>query len=82
MKQNLKPVGLLMAIIILVISVPRKSAPGAMIGTSAILDVSQIQSTRNQLKQFLTRQDVRDRLAAWGISPVESAACIDSLTDA
>ena len=66
----------------LVISVPAESALGAMIGTAAILDASAVRPTRSHLRQALTRQDVQDRLAAWGISPLEAAACIDNLTDA
>ena len=72
----------MMAVVVLAISATGEPATGAMIGTSAIREASQVQSTRNQLKQLLTRQDVKDRLAAWGISPLESAQCIDSLTDA
>lgn len=53
-----------------------------MIGTTAILEASQMRQTRIHMKQLLTRKDVQNRLAAWGISPLEAAACIDSLTDA
>jgi Family of unknown function (DUF6627) len=82
MKQYIRSIGLLMAIIILIMSVPGKSAQGAMIGTEAILDAAPVWRARSRLKQSLTRQDVQERLAAWGISPLEAAVCIDNLTDA
>lgn len=81
MKQHITSIGLLMATIMLVISVPAKSALGAMIETAAIPDASPAGATRSHLRQALARQDVHDRLAAWGISPLEAAVCIDNIAD-
>jgi len=39
------------------------------------------QATRSSLKRLLTRQDVRDRLAACGISPLLAARCLEGLSD-
>ena len=46
-----------------------------------MLEASAVGPTRSHLRQALTRQDVQDRLAAWGISPLKAAACIDNLSD-
>ena len=81
MASNIKLVSLSMTIIILFLSLPIPAAQGAMIETIAILDASQDRRTRNHLKQILTRKAVQDRLAAWGIFPLEAAAYIDSLTE-
>ena len=81
MRQNLKPTSLLMAIVVLAISVPGKPVLGAMIDTSSVMAASRAQAIRSNLMHLLTRQDLREHLAASGISPLLAARYIDGLSD-
>lgn len=81
-RQTLKPVSLVLAIFILMISGPFQSAFAAIVGTEAVLDKSRAQEARAYLNQLLARRDVHNALAAQGIEPGEARARIDSLSDA
>ena len=81
-RQTMKPVSVLMAIFLLMISGPFQSAFAAMIGTESVLDTSRGQEAREFLQQFLTRQDVKNALISQGIEPQEAKARIESLSDA
>jgi hypothetical protein len=81
MRQHLKPTSLLMAIVVLAISVPGKPVLGAMIDTSSVMAASRAQAIRSNLMHLLTRQELQDRLAACGISPLLAARYIDGLSD-
>ena len=81
-RQTLKPVSLMVAIFMLVISGPCQSALAAMIGTETVLEATQGQEARNRIKQLLVREDVRQALIKQGVDPQEAAARIHSLSDA
>ena len=81
-RQTMKPVSVLMAFFLLMISGPFQSAFAAMIGTESVLDTSRGQEAREFLQQFLTRQDVKNALISQGIEPQEAKARIESLSDA
>jgi len=81
-RQTLKPVSLMVAVFMLLISGPLQSASAAMVTTETMLEASQGQQARTRIKQLLVRQDVRRALINQGIDSREAGARIDSLTDA
>ena len=80
-QQILKPVGLLLAIFMFMLSGPYQSAMAAMIGTESVLDSEQAHNARQYLKTFLAREDVKSALMSQGIDPQEARDRIDSLTE-
>jgi len=81
-RHTVKPVSLILAIFMLMISGPFQSALAAMIGTETVLDSSKGQEARVYLKHLLARDDVRTALFNHGVEAIEAKARIDSLTDA
>jgi len=81
-RQVVRPVGLFLAVFMLMISGPFQSAYAAMIGTESMLDASQGRQARAYLKSLLAREDVRAALVASGLDPQEASSRIDSLSDA
>ena len=81
-RQNLKPVSIIVALFMLVISGPFQSVFAVMIGTETVLETSQGQEARTRIKQILEREDVRQALINQGIDPREAGTRIDSLSDA
>jgi len=80
-RQRLKPVSILLAIFLLMVSGPFQSAFAVMIGTETVRDMSRGLEARAQIKQLLMREDVRQALVNQGINPGEASARIDSLSD-
>ena len=81
-QQTLKPVSILVALFMLVISGPFQSVYAAMIATETVMEASQGQEARTRIKQLIEREDVRQALINQGIDPREAGARIDSLSDA
>jgi len=81
-RQTLKPVSIIVAIFVLVISGPFQSVFAAMIGTETMMAASQGQEARDRVKQLVGREDVRQALINQGIDPREAGARIESLSDA
>ena len=73
---------IIMAALMLVIAGPYQAALAALIPTENALDSTDAAKARDNIKNFLSRQDAQDYLIAKGISPDEAKARIDSLTDA
>ena len=80
-RRSLKPVGMTMAIFLLVISGPFQSALAAMVGTENLMEASQGQQSRDRIKQLLVREDIRQALVNQGIDLREARDRIDSLSD-
>ena len=81
-RQTLRPVSIMVALFMLVISGPFQSAFPAMVATETLLESSQGKEARTRIKQVLAREDVRQGLINQGIDPLEANARIDSLSDA
>ena len=79
-QQILKPVGILLAIFMFLLSGPFQSAMAAMIGTESVVDSERAHNAREYLKTFLAREDVKNALVSQGIDPREAQNRIDSLT--
>ena len=76
-----KPVGIFLALFMLMLSGPYQSAMAAMIATESVVDSDRAQNAREYLKSLLAREDVRNALISQGIDPAEAEIRIDSLTD-
>ena len=70
-----------MSILMLLISIPYRSALAAMVGTETVLEMSKGQAARDYLQQVLAREDVRSFLIKQGIGPIEAKKRFESLTD-
>jgi len=81
-QKMLKPVGIVLAIFMLLISGPFQSVYAAMIGTETVLDNARGQEARAYLTQLLAREDIQNALAAQGIDSGEAKARVGSLSDA
>ena len=81
-RQRLRPVSIVLAIFMLMISGPFQSVYAAMIGTETVLDSARGQEARAYLKQLLAREDIQTALVARGIDAGEAKARVDSLSDA
>lgn len=77
----LKPVGLFLAVLMLILSGPCQSAMAAMIGAESVINADRAQNAREYLSGLLARQDVRTALLSQGIDPREAENRMASLTD-
>jgi hypothetical protein len=71
-----------MTALMLAIAGPYQAAVAALIPTENAVDSEAAAKARDNINNFLSRQDAQDYLIAKGISPDEAKARIDSLTDA
>lgn len=81
-KRAHRCVSVLMALLLVLISVPAKSVFAAMVGTQALLMNPDTQNARNHIRAFLERREVQSVLTARGIDPDEAQLRVDSLSDA
>lgn len=61
---------------------PILPAQAAMIGNGEIINPAQTAISDGKLQQFLDREDTRQQLQDWGVSPESLQARINGLTDA
>lgn len=69
------------AVTMLLMSLPVQTAQAAMIKTETVLTQTTVNDVRENLNQFLKREDVQAIMTTQGISPVEAKARVDSLSD-
>lgn len=69
------------AVTMLLVSLPVQTIQAAMIKTETVLTLSTVNDVRENLNQFLKREDVQAIMTAQGISPAEAKARVDSLSD-
>jgi hypothetical protein len=81
-RKKAQPVCIMMAVLMLLLSIPHQSAMSALVETETMLNMSRGQEARDYLRQILAREDVHSVLIAKGVDPIEAQARIDSLTDA
>jgi hypothetical protein len=70
-----------MAVLTIIVSIPRESLLAALIDTETVIDSTHSQEARDQLRQFLAREDIQEALIANGIDPMEAKSRIDALSD-
>src|ERR1043165_5669387 len=62
-------------------TVPLMPAQAALIGTEDVLQQRDLSAARKNVELFLERQDVREQVAAFGVSPREVEARVAALSD-
>jgi len=68
--------------LMLALAGPYQAAVAALIPTEVASDSAKVALARENIKNFMARQDSQNLLTAKGLSPEEAKARIDSLTDA
>jgi hypothetical protein len=81
LRNNAQSLCIFMAVLMLIVSIPCQSILAALIDTETVLDSVRGREARDQLKQFLAREDVQAALTAHGIDPMDAKARIDALSD-
>jgi hypothetical protein len=78
-----RAVALLMALVLLITSLPLGIAQAALIPTDQVVGGQDHSASRERRKveAFLQRQDVRDQMVALGVDPTEAQARVASLSD-
>jgi len=77
-----KPISLVLAVYVFMLSGPHQVAMAAMVGTETALDAARVQKARAQVRSLMARQDIQAALVNQGIDPQEAAARAESLSDA
>jgi hypothetical protein len=82
LRQLRRGVAFLLAVVMLVVSMPLGSARAALVTTDQMLAQSDGASNRERVLAFLERADVREQIVALGVDPAEAAARVATLSDA
>ena len=72
----------LMAAVMVMVSLPIGYAQAGMVTTDQVLDAAELEQTREEIIQFLAREDVREQMEALGVDPDEASARAANMTDA
>ncbi len=72
----------LMAMVMVVVSLPIGYAQAGMVTTDQVLEAAELEQTREDIIEFLAREDVRQQLEALGVDPDEASARAANMTDA
>ncbi|HYZ25725.1 MAG TPA: PA2779 family protein [Geminicoccaceae bacterium] len=81
-RQLRRGVALLLAVVMLVVSMPLGAARAALVSTEQMLEQSSGAADRAQVQAFLSRAEVREQMVALGVDPDEAAARVAALSDA
>jgi hypothetical protein len=77
-----KPVSIVLAVYVFMISGPQQAAFAALVGTETVLDASHVQSARERVRNLMAREDIQTALSNQGIDPQEAQARAEALSDA
>lgn len=72
----------LMAAVMVMVSMPIGYAQAGMVTTDQVLDAAVLAETREQVVEFLARDDVREQMELLGVDPDEASLRAASMTDA
>ena len=81
-RQNIRPAGIFLTILMLSLVIPYQNVLAAMVGTETVLESVRGRQARDQINHLLLREDIQSAFKARGIDPLEARARIDSLSDA
>ena len=81
LRRNMQSLCIFMAVLMLIVSIPRESVLAALIDTEKVMDSAQSQEARDHVRLFLAREDVQAVLIAHGIDPIEAQSRINALSD-
>ena len=80
-RRKSRAISIVLIILTLMTALPYQSAMAALIGTDTVLDSAHGSDKRDQIKNFLAREDVRAIFIAQGIDQQEALDRVNSLTD-
>ena len=81
LRRNAQFLCIFMAMLMFMVSTPCQSVLAALIETETVLDSVRGQKAREQLNNFLAREDVKAALIANGIDSMEAKRRINALSD-
>jgi hypothetical protein len=82
LRQLRRGVALVVAVAMLVVSLPVGMAQAALVSIEQLLAGSDAAAERARVMAFLERADVREQIVALGVDPNEAAARVQALSDA
>jgi hypothetical protein len=82
LRQLRRGVALVVAVAMLVVSMPIGAAQAALVSTEQLLTTGDGPAERARVMAFLVRADVREQIVALGVDPNEAAARVQALSDA
>jgi hypothetical protein len=82
LRQLRRGVALVVAVAMLVVSMPIGAAQAALVSTEQLLAAGDGPAERARVMAFLERADVREQIVALGVDPNEAAARVQALSDA
>ena len=82
LRQLRRGVALVVAVAMLVVSMPLPKAQAALVSTEQLLAAGDGAAERARVLAFLERADVREQIVALGVDPNEAAARVQALSDA
>jgi hypothetical protein len=82
LRQLRRGVALVVAVAMLVVSMPIGAAQAALVSTEQLLTAGDGPAERARVMAFLERADVREQIVALGVDPNEAAARVQALSDA
>ena len=82
LRQLRRGVALVLAVVMVVISMPLGAAKAALVSTEHMLAQGDRQADRARVLSFLERAEVREQIVALGVDPDEAAARVRALSDA
>ena len=71
-RSKIQSLCIIMAVLMLIVSIPRESVFAAIIDTDEVMNAARGQEARDQVKQFLAREDIQAALISNGIDPTEA----------
>jgi hypothetical protein len=77
-----KPVSLVLAIYVFMISGPQQVAVAALVGTETVVDAARVQNARETIRSLMAREDIQAALSNQGVDPWEARARAEALSDA
>lgn len=77
-----RPVSLVLAVYVFMISGPHQAAWAALIGTETVMDAARVQNARERVRSLMAREDIQAALVERGIDPQEARARAEALSDA
>ncbi len=76
-----RPVSLILAVYVFMLSGPQQAAMAALVGTDSVLDAARVQNARETVRALMAREDIQAALVRQGIDPAEAAARAEALSD-
>jgi hypothetical protein len=76
-----RPVSLVLAVYVFMISGPHQAAMAALVGTETVLDAARVQNARETVRNLMAREEIQAALVNRGIDPREARARAEALSD-